>query len=217
MRKITVLTVIFSLLFAATAFAQEENVKVKKVKNTRMGLVVTGGPVWYSLDNYKCTGCKKIGGGFALTTPIKPSDIECPWYFNFGCNILDVNMCNVDLGNRHSDSESILMIEMFPFLLGADYVFNPLSAGGKFKAYAQGRLSFLAIGVPSVESSKKSSYKTLKTDAFGLGIGAEIGLKYGWQHFEVGVGAFVGVNAVYSESSGSFTNKGVAASLYYYF
>lgn len=217
MKRILFFLLTMSLLFPAISFAQDEPIKVKKEKTTRMGVVVTGAPAFYNVDGHSSTGGMRFGAGFAMTMPFKPRDIEFPWHFNMQFNIMDVSTGTVDLGGR-SGEDDILMIELFPMSFGADYVFNPLSTRGKFKVYGLGRFSFLSVGVPYISTSKLTSttYRHLDSE-FGAGVGAEIGLKYGWQHIEIAVGGFIGVNGTYSsEKSGSMSNMGVAASLFYY-
>lgn len=218
MKRILFLLLSAILLFPAASFAQEEEViKVKKEKTTRMGLYVSGAPVSYKISGVSgSTSGTRFEFGFAWSLPFKPSDIECPWLFNMKIGIMDINTGKVSLDRKFSsDEEDLLMLGLFPMSFGVDYVCNPLSSRGKFKIYGLGRFSFLDIGVPYIERGK--SYNYLSSD-FGIGIGAEIGIKYGWQHFEIALGGFAGVNSTYSdEKSGSMSNMGVAATLFYYF
>lgn len=220
MKRFLIFVVILATAFGVSLFAQDEPLKVDREKHTRMGIRISGGPAWVSAtDKIDCDQGLEFGAYYALTAAMKPSDIEFPWFFNFGVGF-EYTGGKMTYGKRKNEG-TYTIVDLFPMYFGADYVFNPLSTSSKFKLYGDLRCSFLTIGIPTSKTGKHSNgstFDSVESATIGINVGAEFGIKYAFKKFEIAIGGVAGVGSPYSyKYSGGMTYYGAKASLYYFF
>lgn len=206
------LLLLFSLCMSLTVHAQSiigassksnnagnqmASLKVKKHRTNQMGIMVKMGTVSYSLDGWDCTSNPFGQVYFMFGGPMKPKNPECRWFFETGLGFDYYSGKASHKGDRYGSDEDILMMGLLTIPAKAKYVINPLSTRGKWNLNAGIDFCPLLIGVPTDETSGKSSYHHLGSD-IGAKFNVEGGLGYETNHWGVSIGAFAGVTVIYS-------------------